>query len=73
MLRLSRRRGQGATADDSTLREFLELVAALPRRQAQAVVQYYVDDLSVRSIAEVMGCAEGTVKAHLAGERFTVR
>jgi RNA polymerase sigma-70 factor (ECF subfamily) len=40
-------------------------VRALPPRQAQAVALYYVDDRSVAEIAEILRCAEGTVKAHL--------
>jgi RNA polymerase sigma factor (sigma-70 family) len=40
-------------------------VRALPDRQAQAVALYYVDDQSVAEIAEILRCAEGTVKAHL--------
>ena len=38
---------------------------ALPRRQAQVVALFYVDDRSVADIALVLECAEGTVKAHL--------
>lgn len=44
-------------------------VRALPVRQAQALVLRYVDDRSVRDIAEILGCAEGTVKAHLSRGR----
>jgi RNA polymerase sigma-70 factor, ECF subfamily len=40
-------------------------IRELPRRQAQAVVLYYVLDLPVAQVAEVMGCREGTAKAHL--------
>jgi RNA polymerase sigma-70 factor, ECF subfamily len=40
-------------------------IRELPRRQAQAVVLYYVVDLPVAQVAEVMGCREGTAKAHL--------
>jgi RNA polymerase sigma factor (sigma-70 family) len=39
------------------------LVAALPTRQRAAVVLRYFNDLSVADTAEVLGCAEGTVKA----------
>ncbi len=41
------------------------LVRSLPRRQATALVLYYLADESVASVAEAMGCAEGTAKAHL--------
>lgn len=40
-------------------------VRALPRRQAQVVALYYVDDRPVIEIAEILELAEGTVKAHL--------
>ncbi|MGH7857518.1 MAG: sigma-70 family RNA polymerase sigma factor, partial [Candidatus Binatia bacterium] len=38
-------------------------VAALPKRQKTALVLRYYADLSVGDVAEVMGCAEGTVRA----------
>jgi len=40
-------------------------VRALPPRQAQVVALHYVDDRAVADIATILGCAEGTVKAHL--------
>jgi RNA polymerase sigma-70 factor (sigma-E family) len=40
-------------------------VRSLPRRQAQVVALHYVDDRAVAEIAAILGCAEGTVKAHL--------
>jgi RNA polymerase sigma-70 factor (sigma-E family) len=40
-------------------------VRRLPPRQAQVVALYYVDDRSVAEVAAILGCAEGTVKAHL--------
>jgi RNA polymerase sigma-70 factor (ECF subfamily) len=49
--------------------DFGRALRALPRRQAQAVALFYVEDLSVQQIAEVLDCAEGTVKAHLAKAR----
>lgn len=45
--------------------EFWEAVRALPRRQAQAIALHYLEDMSVADIAEVLECAEGTVKVHL--------
>ena len=44
-------------------------IRELPRRQAQAVVLYHVLDLPVAQVAEVMGCREGTAKAHLGRAR----
>ncbi len=45
--------------------EFWDAVRALPKRQRQAVVLHYVEDLPVAEIAEMLGCAVGTAKAHL--------
>jgi RNA polymerase sigma-70 factor, ECF subfamily len=45
--------------------DFWRAVRSLPRRQAQAVALHYLEDLPVVEIARVLGCAEGTVKAHL--------
>lgn len=44
---------------------FWSAVRRLPRRQAQVVALYYLGDRPVAEIATVLGCAEGTVKAHL--------
>jgi RNA polymerase sigma factor (sigma-70 family) len=38
-------------------------VASLPPRQRAAVVLRYFNDLSVADAAEILGCADGTVKA----------
>jgi RNA polymerase sigma-70 factor (ECF subfamily) len=40
-------------------------VRRLPRRQAQAVVLVYVDDLSLDRVAEILHCSVGSVKTHL--------
>jgi RNA polymerase sigma factor (sigma-70 family) len=40
-------------------------VRKLPRRQAQAVVLVYVDDLSLERVAEILECSVGSVKTHL--------
>jgi RNA polymerase sigma-70 factor (ECF subfamily) len=47
-------------------------VRALPRRQAQVVALHYIDDRPVADIAAILGCAEGTVKAHLHQARQTL-
>jgi RNA polymerase sigma-70 factor (ECF subfamily) len=44
---------------------FWEAVRSLPRRQAQVVALYYLEDCPVKEIAETLGCAEGTVRATL--------
>ena len=53
-------------ADDG---EFWTEVRRLPRRQAQCIALRYVYGCSLAEIAEVVGCAEGTVKVHLARGR----
>lgn len=45
--------------------EFWKAVRALPKRQAQAIALYYLEDLAIADIAEILDCAQGTVKAHL--------
>jgi RNA polymerase sigma factor (sigma-70 family) len=52
--------------------DFGRALRALPRRQAQAVALFYVEDLSIQQIAVVLDCAEGTVKAHLAKARHSL-
>lgn len=44
------------------------LTTLSPKQRACAVLRYY-EDLSVREIASQLGCAEGTVKRHLADAR----
>ena len=43
-----------------------------PPRQAQAVALYYFEDYSVRDIAAVLDCSEGSVKTHLSRARASV-
>jgi RNA polymerase sigma-70 factor (ECF subfamily) len=45
--------------------EVWDQVRRLPRRQAQATVLHYVDQLSVEEIGEVLGVSPGAVKTHL--------
>jgi RNA polymerase sigma-70 factor (ECF subfamily) len=52
--------------------EFWRSVRALPARQAQAVALFYLEDYSVRDIASVLDCSEGTVKTHLSRARAAV-
>jgi RNA polymerase sigma-70 factor (ECF subfamily) len=42
-----------------------EVVRTLPRQQAAALVLYYLADESIAALAESLGCAPGTAKAHL--------
>jgi RNA polymerase sigma-70 factor, ECF subfamily len=45
--------------------EFWSAIRALPRRQAQVVALYYLEDRSVAEIAEILDVTPGTVKRHL--------
>lgn len=45
--------------------EFWEAVRALPRRQAQTLALYYVEDRPVEEIATVLGIEPGTARVHL--------
>ena len=51
---------------------FWSLVRGLPRRQAQVVALHFALDLSVAEVAKTLGCAEGTVKAHLSRARVAL-
>ncbi len=43
----------------------VDALATLTPRQRTALALRYVEDLDVRTIAERMGCSEGTVKSQL--------
>ena len=45
--------------------EFWRAVRSLPRRQAQVIALFYLEDRPVVEIAGTLGMAEGTVKKHL--------
>jgi RNA polymerase sigma-70 factor (ECF subfamily) len=64
LARLGRERPpEPALPDDVS--EFWAAVRRLPRRQAQVLALYYGEDRSVAEVAGILGCAEGTVRAHL--------
>jgi len=45
--------------------EFWEAVRGLPRRQAQVITLFYLEDRTVAEVAEILGVSTGTVKRHL--------
>ncbi len=52
--------------------EFWRCVRSLPPRQAQALTLRYLEDRSDADIAEILGCAEPTVRAHLHNGRVAL-
>jgi RNA polymerase sigma-70 factor, ECF subfamily len=85
-LNLCKRQLQDANRDLSPASKRPDLISApsvrvdvvnalrkLPHRQQQATVLYYVGDLPLPVIADLMGITEGAVKAHLAHARKSLR
>jgi RNA polymerase sigma-70 factor, ECF subfamily len=60
-----RREAGAETAEFEDADTFWQLVRRLPAQQARVVALHYAADRSVVEVAEVLGIAEGTVKAHL--------
>ena len=58
--------------DDPEIDEFWTLVRALPRQQRAATTLRYAVDLSVDSIAEILGVSAGSVKRSLFSARRTL-
>ncbi len=65
--RLSPAQDPGDIPEDTE--EFWGAVRRLPKRQAQSLTLYYLEDQSTREIAAVLGCDESTVRIHLSRGR----
>ena len=52
-----------ALSDD--YRDLIDAVRSLPPRQRECIVLHYLRDLPVAQVADILGVAEGTVKAQL--------
>jgi RNA polymerase sigma-70 factor (ECF subfamily) len=52
-------------AGSAEVEEVFEAIKSLPARQRAAVALRYLDGYTVVEVAEILGCAEGTAKAHL--------
>lgn len=68
LARVGRQRALPAAQEEGA-EAFWRLVRDLPRQQLRVVVLHYAADLAVDDIAEVLGLASGTVKAHLHAAR----
>jgi RNA polymerase sigma-70 factor (ECF subfamily) len=64
---------EGTDADTYVDVDLERAVSGLPTRQRQAVELHYFVGLDVATTAQVMGCAEGTVKATLHQARSRLR
>jgi RNA polymerase sigma-70 factor (ECF subfamily) len=51
---------------------FWQQVRGLPRRQAQCVALFYLEDRSAEEIAEILHCSVSTVRVHLHRGRTTL-
>jgi RNA polymerase sigma factor (sigma-70 family) len=51
---------------------FWAAVRALPRRQAQVVALFYIEDLPIAEVGEILNLKPGTVKRHLHDGRRTL-
>ena len=58
-----------ATTERGLDPELRAALAALPPQQRAVLALHYLEDLSVRDTAELLGIAEGTVKVHLSRGR----
>jgi RNA polymerase sigma-70 factor (ECF subfamily) len=65
--------GQADSARQEDAKRLAAAIAGLPPRQREAFACRYLMELSIRDTAEVMGCAEGTVKAATAAALETLR
>jgi RNA polymerase sigma-70 factor, ECF subfamily len=53
--------------------DLLRALRALPIRQREAAVLFYVADLPLHAVADAMGISDGAVKSHLARAREALR
>lgn len=63
---------QGSSINGTEAESFWVEVRRLPRRQAEAITLFYLDDLPVSEIACMLGCSESTARTHLSRGRKTL-
>ena len=52
--------------------EFWNAVRSLPRRQSQVVALFYLEDLPIADVADILDMSPGTVKRHLHNGRLAL-
>jgi RNA polymerase sigma-70 factor (ECF subfamily) len=67
-------KGRESTVDElpAETAHFWGEVRRLPRRQAQALALFYLEDRSVADTAGILGCSESTAREHLMRGRKTL-
>jgi RNA polymerase sigma-70 factor (ECF subfamily) len=65
MARIAVHRQEALPALDAEDNEFWAAVRALPKRQAQAIALYYLEDRPVAEVADILDCSPATAKVHL--------
>jgi len=65
LARLAGQRHQPLPEMEPVDEEFWRMVRKLPDRQAQSIALFYIEDLPVAEIAEILDCAPSTAKVHL--------
>jgi RNA polymerase sigma-70 factor (ECF subfamily) len=83
LCRTTARKGRRLVLDEPTVLPLpapnanrIDVIAALrrlPPRQQQAVILYYIGDLPIRAVAELMDMSDGTVKSYLFRARSSLR
>ena len=53
-------------------KELLRLVYSLPDEKKTTIILYFYNNISIKKIAEVMNCSEGTVKSRLFNSKKTL-
>lgn len=70
MVRIPRPENPSLDVTDTEI--FWAEVRLLPRRQAQAIALFYLDDRPVSEIARLLECSESTARTHLSRGRETL-
>ncbi len=65
LARMAARRQEPLPALEPHDREFWEAVRSLPRRQAQAIALFYLEDRPVEEVADILDCSPSTARVHL--------